>query len=50
MNITYVTRLYILLVKILWHGASGFTSHLNESVLQIFIALNNPSSRPGLNP
>jgi hypothetical protein len=30
--------------------ASGFTSHLKEGVLRIFIALKNPSPRPGLNP
>jgi hypothetical protein len=29
--------------KILWHGTSGFTSHLKEIVLWIFIALKNPS-------
>jgi hypothetical protein len=36
--------------KILWHGTSGFTSHLKEGVLCIFIALTSPSPRPGLNP
>jgi hypothetical protein len=36
--------------KILRHGTSGFTSHLKERVLRIFIAFKNPSSRPGLNP
>jgi hypothetical protein len=36
--------------KILWHGTSGFTSHLKEGVLRIFIALKNPSPWPGLNP
>jgi hypothetical protein len=36
--------------KILLHGTSGFTSHPKENVLRIFIALKNPSSRPGLNP
>jgi hypothetical protein len=36
--------------KILRHGTSGFTSHPKEGVLQIFIALKNPSPRPGLNP
>jgi hypothetical protein len=36
--------------KILWHGASGFTSHPKEAVLRIFIAVKNPSSRPTLNP
>jgi hypothetical protein len=36
--------------KILQHGADGFTSHPKESVLRIFIALKNPSSRSGLNP
>jgi hypothetical protein len=25
--------------KVLWHGTSGFTSHLKEGVLQIFITL-----------
>jgi hypothetical protein len=35
--------------KILWHGTSGFTSHPKEDVLRIFIALKNPSPRPGLN-
>jgi hypothetical protein len=36
--------------KVLRHGASGFTSHPKEGVLRIFIALKNPSPRPGLNP
>jgi hypothetical protein len=35
--------------KILWHGTSGFTSHLKEGVLLIFIVLTKPSPRPGLN-
>jgi hypothetical protein len=35
--------------KILQHGASGFTSHLKEGVLQIFVALKNTSHWPGLN-
>jgi hypothetical protein len=34
--------------KILRHGADGFTSPLKEGVLRIFIALKNPSPRPGL--
>jgi hypothetical protein len=37
-------------LKILWHGASSFTSYLKEGVLRIFIALKNPSSRLDLNP
>jgi hypothetical protein len=36
--------------KILWHGTSSFTSRPKEGVPQIFIALKNPSLRPGLNP
>jgi hypothetical protein len=36
--------------KFLWHGTSGFTSHTKEGVLRIFIALENPSPRPGLDP
>jgi hypothetical protein len=36
--------------KILRHGTSGFTSHPKEGLLRIFIALKNPSPRPGLNP
>jgi hypothetical protein len=36
--------------KILRHETSGFTSHPKESVLRTFIALKNPSPRPGLNP
>jgi hypothetical protein len=36
--------------KILRHRTSGFTSHLKEGVLRIFIALKNPSPRLGLNP
>jgi hypothetical protein len=36
--------------KILQHGTYGFTFHLKEVVLQIFIALKNPSSWLGLNP
>jgi hypothetical protein len=35
--------------KILWRGASGFTSPPNEGVLRIFISLKNPSPWPGLN-
>jgi hypothetical protein len=36
--------------KILRHGTPGFTSHQKEGLLRIFIALRNPSPRPGLNP
>jgi hypothetical protein len=36
--------------KILRHGAFGFTSPPKEIVLRTFIALKNPSRRPGLNP
>jgi hypothetical protein len=36
--------------KILWHGASGFTSPPKEDMLRIFITLKNPSPRTGLNP
>jgi hypothetical protein len=36
--------------KIFRHGASGFTFSPKESVLRISIALENPSSRPGLIP
>jgi hypothetical protein len=36
--------------KILRHETSGFVSHPKEGVLRIFIALKNPSPRPGLNP
>jgi hypothetical protein len=36
--------------KLLRHVTSGFTSHLKEGVLRIFIALKNPSCRLGLNP
>jgi hypothetical protein len=36
--------------NILRHRTSGFTSHPKEGVLRIFIALKNPTSRPGLNP
>jgi hypothetical protein len=32
--------------KTLRHGTSGFTSHLKEDVLRIFIALKNVSPRP----
>jgi hypothetical protein len=35
--------------KILRHGTSGFTSHPKEGVPRIFIALKDPSLRPGLN-
>jgi hypothetical protein len=35
--------------KIVWRGTSGFTSHLKEGALRIFIALKNPSSWPGSN-
>jgi hypothetical protein len=36
--------------KILRRSTSGFTSHPKQGVLRIFIALKNPSPRPGLNP
>jgi hypothetical protein len=36
--------------KILRHGTSGFTFHLKEGVLRIFIALKNPSLWTGSNP
>jgi hypothetical protein len=36
--------------KNLRHGTSGCTSHPKEGVLWIFIALTNPSPRPGFNP
>jgi hypothetical protein len=36
--------------RILWYGISGFTSHLKEGVLRIFIALKNPSPWLGSNP
>jgi hypothetical protein len=36
--------------KMLWHGTSGIISHPKEGVLQIFIALKDPSPQPGLNP
>jgi hypothetical protein len=36
--------------KILRHGTYGFALHLKEGVLWIFIALKNPSPRPGLKP
>jgi hypothetical protein len=32
--------------KVLLHVSSGFTSHQNEGVLRIFIAIKNPSPRP----
>jgi hypothetical protein len=35
--------------KILRRGNFGFTSHPKEGVLRMFIALKNPSPRPGLN-
>jgi hypothetical protein len=36
--------------KILRHGPSSLTFHPKEGVLRIFIALENPSPRLGLNP
>jgi hypothetical protein len=36
--------------KILWHGVSGFTSHLTEGVLQIFIALKTYNVSAGFEP
>jgi hypothetical protein len=36
--------------KVLWHGASGFTSPPKEDVLQICIPFTNPLPLPGLNP
>jgi hypothetical protein len=41
---------YLTYRKILGHGASSFTYHPKEGVLRIFIALKNPSPRPGMNP
>jgi hypothetical protein len=35
--------------KILRHGADGFTPPLKEGMMQIFIALKNPSPWLGLN-
>jgi hypothetical protein len=35
--------------KILWHGTSCFTSNPKDGVLQIFIALKNPSPWSGSN-
>jgi hypothetical protein len=35
--------------KIIWHGACGFTSHLKEGVLQIFITCKNPLPWPSMN-
>jgi hypothetical protein len=51
LHIQYLRYLsqYLTCCKILRHGASGFTSHPKEGVLQIVIALQNPSPRPGLN-
>jgi hypothetical protein len=37
-------------LKIFQHGADVCTSPPKECVLRIFIALKNPSPRPGLNP
>jgi hypothetical protein len=39
----------ILTCRKILHRTSGFTSHPMKGVLQIFIALKNPSLRPGLN-
>jgi hypothetical protein len=36
--------------KILQPGTSGFTSHMKERVLWIFITFKNPSPWPGLKP
>jgi hypothetical protein len=36
--------------KILRHGTSSYTPHPKKGVLQIFIALKNPSPQTGLNP
>jgi hypothetical protein len=41
---------YLTCHKILWHGTCGFTFHLKEGVLWIFITLKNPSPWPCLNP
>jgi hypothetical protein len=37
-------------LKILRHGTSGFTFRSMEGELRIFIAIKNPSPRPGFNP
>jgi hypothetical protein len=43
-------RFFLTCRKILRHRTSGFTSHLKEDVLRIFIALKNLSPWPGSNP
>jgi hypothetical protein len=45
----HICTLFFTCCKILWHGASGFTSPLKEGMLQIFITLKNPSPQLGLN-
>jgi hypothetical protein len=46
----HTRRVILYIVKILRRGASGFTFLPKEGALRIFIALKNPSPRPGLNP
>jgi hypothetical protein len=52
-NLVYLSlwdfKRYFTCCKILRHGTSGFTSHLKEGVLLIFITLKNPLPWPGLN-
>jgi hypothetical protein len=45
-----LSKWYFTCRKILQHGAFSFTSPPKEGMLQIFIAVKNPSPRLGLNP
>jgi hypothetical protein len=49
-SVSLIRQLIFTCRKILRHGISGCISHPKEGVLRIFIALKNPSLRPGLNP
>jgi hypothetical protein len=49
-RISILRRVLLAYCEILRHGTDGFPSPPNEGVLWIFIAVKNPSPRPGLNP
>jgi hypothetical protein len=46
----HTSKLFLIFYKILLYGANGFTYLLEEGMLQIFIALKNPSPQMGFNP
>jgi hypothetical protein len=49
-SVPFIRQRIFYMLQMLRIGTSGCTSHPKEGVLRIFIALKNPSHRPGLNP